>query len=91
MVLDIVPFQAMQDAVSTKQAVQTVRNDGPWTMVLNGSDTEALRITACCANIGAQTFIAHMSSSWDSSESLLTWDQQGQSYNTSMARRQVGA
>jgi hypothetical protein len=70
MVLDIVSFQTMIDAVLTKQAVQFVRIDNPWAMVSNGSDTEALRITACFANLGAQTFIAGMCSSWDSSEPL---------------------
>jgi hypothetical protein len=90
-VIDVLSTEAIRNGLGATKVVETVRNDGPWAMVSNGSETEALRITSCFTNLGVETFVADMNSSWDGLEPKLSWDRQAQGYNTEMARRQLGA
>ncbi|KAJ5952114.1 uncharacterized protein N7479_010527 [Penicillium vulpinum] len=91
MVLDMVSAEAMLDAVGAEHAVQMTRTNGPWSMVTNGSDVEALRISACVTNLGAETLTVGMNSSADNLEPSMSWDIHGWKYLTESSRRQLGA
>ncbi|KOS37658.1 hypothetical protein ACN38_g11541 [Penicillium nordicum] len=91
MVLDMVSVEAMVGAVGAKHAVQMTRTNGPWAMVTNGSDVEALRISACLTNLGAETLRVSMNSSSDNLEPTVPWDIHAQKYLTESSRRQLGA
>jgi hypothetical protein len=91
MMIDVISFHAMFYGVHAKHAVKTVGNDGPWAMVGNGSDVEALRVTACMTNLGVKTFTVDMESSWKGKEPSMSWDREAQTYNSGTNRRQLGA
>ncbi|KAJ5151185.1 uncharacterized protein N7482_010437 [Penicillium canariense] len=91
MVLDMVSGEAMIDAVGAKHAVQVTRTNGPWAMVTNGTDVEALRISACLTNLGTETLSVSMNSSSENPEPTMSWDTQAQKYLTESSRRQLGA
>ncbi|KAJ9487355.1 hypothetical protein VN97_g5974 [Penicillium thymicola] len=91
MVIDMVSAEAMLDAYGAKHAVQMTRIDGPWAMVTNGSDVEALRISACLTNLGTGTFRVSMNSPSDNLEPTMSWDIHAQKYLTESSRHQLGA
>jgi hypothetical protein len=73
-----------------KHEVGTIRGDGPWAVVNNGStNTESLRMTACITNTFSRTFVVDMESSWDGLEPRLLWSSDG--FNTSGSRQQLRA
>ncbi|RAL01596.1 uncharacterized protein BO80DRAFT_434175 [Aspergillus ibericus CBS 121593] len=89
-VLDVVSTAAIIGTLGTP-AVQTIRTDGPWTIVNNGSaHIETLRISACLTNLAMQTFTVGMNSTSDNLEPKTAWDQYTQSYNTEPSRLQLG-
>ncbi|KAF5124053.1 hypothetical protein E5D57_011975 [Metarhizium anisopliae] len=93
MLLDLVSPAAI--SVGEAQHVRTIgSNDtagSPWTMVGNGTDAPVLRVTACMANLGVDTFIADLHSNWDGLEPPVSWDLSAERYNTTAARAQLGA
>ncbi|KAM3087020.1 hypothetical protein ACMFMG_001129 [Clarireedia jacksonii] len=91
MILDVLSMVAIQNGVGANHVVQTTRKDGPWAMVTNGSDVEALRISACVTNLASKAVIADMHSFSDNLEPEISWDHQNGSYNTENVRRQLGA
>jgi hypothetical protein len=60
-------------------------------MVVNGTDSPALRVTACMANLGVDTFIADLHSDWEGSEPAMSWNRPAQRYSTATTRTQLGA
>ncbi|BCS21740.1 uncharacterized protein APUU_22172S [Aspergillus puulaauensis] len=70
--------------------VEVARKDGPWAIVNNGSDVEALRVSACFTDFHAAEFIVEMNSSWEGLEPKLTWDLEADGHNTEPSRRQLG-
>lgn len=90
-IIDIVSSSSIIFGQGREHVVKSVRNDGPWAMVTNGSDIDALRVTACLTNLGSQTFTVDMDSSWEVQEPTMSWDRQAQKYNTETSRRQLGA
>ncbi|KAL4932353.1 uncharacterized protein BDV17DRAFT_194818 [Aspergillus undulatus] len=92
MVLETIEPLAMYSPTRSPEAnVTVVRRDGPWAIVNNGSDTEALRISACFINLAFRTSIVDMESSWQRSEPKLSWVHGIQKYNTSSSQHQLGA
>jgi hypothetical protein len=91
MILDMLSMVAIRNATAAKHVVQTVRNDGPWAIITNGSDVEAIRVSACMTNMGSKTAIADIHSLSDNIEPEISWDHHTQSYNTENVRRQLGA
>ncbi|KID78771.1 uncharacterized protein G6M90_00g026770 [Metarhizium brunneum] len=83
MLLDLVSPAAI--SVGEAQHVRTIgSNDtagSPWTMVGNGTDAPVLRVTACMANLGVDTFIADLHSNWDGLEPPVSWDLSAERYN----------
>jgi hypothetical protein len=90
-ILDMLSMMAIRNGIGANHVVQTIRNDGPWAMVTNGSDVEAMRVTACMTNLGSKTVIADINSSSDNLEPEISWDRQAQSYDTKKVRRQLEA
>ncbi|KAJ6094271.1 hypothetical protein N7467_003116 [Penicillium canescens] len=91
MVLDVVFHPAILSTLGHAPAVQTIRTDGPWAIVSNGSvHVETLRVSACLTNLAMQTLNVGMNSKSDSLEPKLTWDHHTGSYNTEPPRLQLG-
>ncbi|OKL60067.1 hypothetical protein UA08_04467 [Talaromyces atroroseus] len=91
MVLDVLSTSAIIDTLGHTPAVQTIRTDGPWTIVSNGSAyIETLRISACLSNLAMQTLTVGMNSTTDNFEPTTAWDHVTQSYNTELSRLQLG-
>ncbi|OGE54767.1 hypothetical protein PENARI_c005G10456 [Penicillium arizonense] len=91
MVLDVVFHPAILSTLGHAPAVQTIRTDGPWAIVSNGSvHIETLRVSACLTNLAMQTLNVGMNSKSDSLEPKLTWDHHTGSYNTELPRLQLG-
>ena len=59
----------------------------------NALDVPALRVTACMANLGVETFAVDLYSKWHvlEPEPSVTWDLQSNNYNTESTRLQLGA
>jgi len=91
MILDILSIYAIRNAVGANHLLQTVRNDGPWAIITNGSDVEAIGVSACMTNLDSLTVVADMRSLSDNLEPAMLWDPQAQSYNSENVRRQLGA
>ncbi|EAW17171.1 uncharacterized protein NFIA_005330 [Aspergillus fischeri NRRL 181] len=93
MLLDLVSLAAFGTGV--EQDVRSVGNNdttsSPWVMVVNGTDSPAVRVTACMANLGVDTFIADLHSDWEGSEPAMSWNQPAQRYSTATTRTQLGA
>lgn len=91
MLLDVVSTSAMVGTLSHIRALQTIRTDGPWTILSNGSaHIEALRISACLTNIATQTLTVGMSSTSDNLEPRTAWNHHTESFNTEPSRLQLG-
>ncbi|KAE8160397.1 hypothetical protein BDV40DRAFT_313924 [Aspergillus tamarii] len=91
MILDLVSTAKLRTGTGATHAVNVVRNDGPWAMIGNTSDTEALRVTACTTNLGVETLSIDMHSHWEGLEPRMSWNRQAERYNTESIRRQLGA
>lgn len=94
LVLDVLSAAAVIHTANQKPAVQTIRTDGPWTIISNGSSfshIETLRISACVTNLAVQNLAVGMSSPSDNPEPKTAWDHHTQRYNTEPSRRQLGA
>ncbi|KAL4939106.1 hypothetical protein BDV06DRAFT_199482 [Aspergillus oleicola] len=92
-VFDVISMGAVSSVFhgSPTQEFQTVRDDGPWVVVNNGStELEALRMTVCVTNTVANTFLVDMHSDSEGFEPRMSWNRDRQSYNTSETRRQLG-
>lgn len=90
-VLDVLSIDAIIDTPGHISAIQTIRTDGPWTIVSNGSAyPETLRISACLTNLAMQTLTVGMNSITDNFEPKTAWDHSTQSYNTEASRLQLG-
>ncbi|KID82279.1 hypothetical protein MGU_10388 [Metarhizium guizhouense ARSEF 977] len=63
----------------------------PVDMVGNGTDAPVLRVTACMANLGVDTFVADLHSNWDGLEPITSWKPSAERYNTTTARAQLSA
>jgi hypothetical protein len=88
MVLDILFATSIINTLGHTRAVQSIRTDGAWSIVSNGSALiESLRISACLTNLAMQTLIVGLNSSSDNPE---TWDHHTQNYNTASSRLQLG-
>ncbi|KAL4783147.1 hypothetical protein BJX76DRAFT_368601 [Aspergillus varians] len=95
-ILDIVDPTALLFAnsldITTGHQVTTVRDNGPWAILNNGSDAaEALRISTCFTNLVSRTFTVSMNSSWQGIEPKIPWNRATNSYDTEQSRRQLGA
>ncbi|KAF4217711.1 hypothetical protein CNMCM8980_005670 [Aspergillus fumigatiaffinis] len=93
MLLDLISLAAVR--IGVVQEVRSVGNNettsSPWVMVVNGTDSPALRVTACMANLGVDTFIADLHSDWEGSEPAMSWNRPAQRYSTATTRTQLGA
>ncbi|CRL26948.1 unnamed protein product [Penicillium camemberti] len=91
MVLDVVSTAAVAGALAHIRALQTIRTDGPWTILSNGSaHTETLRVSACLTNIAMQTHTVGINSTSDNLQPKTTWDFNTERYNTEPSRLQLG-
>ncbi|KAJ5400861.1 hypothetical protein N7465_011350 [Penicillium sp. CMV-2018d] len=91
MVLDVTSTAAILSAVRHIQAFQTIRTDGPWTILSNGSaHIEALRVSACLTNLAVKTLTVGMNSTSDNFEPKTAWDFHTKRYNTESSRLQLG-
>lgn len=90
MVLNVVSIEAIIEDITGAEKVEVVRNDGPWAMIPNASGDEALRVTACITNLGAQTFTLDMDGPHARQEPKLTWDRRASNYGTEAGLRQLG-
>ncbi|PIG86689.1 phospholipase A2 protein family [Aspergillus arachidicola] len=94
-VLDILDGVAMMarnlENITTPYRVTTLHKDGPWSIIMNGSNTAALRVSSCFTNLAAKTFTVDMASSWQNWEPRLSWDRKSNSFDTESVRRQLGA
>lgn len=91
MVLDVTSTAAIISAVSRIRALQTIRTDGPWTILSNGSaHIEALRVSACLTNLAMKPFTVGMNSTSDNLEPKTSWDFHTDRYNTELSRLQLG-
>jgi hypothetical protein len=94
-VLDILDGEAMmarnRQNITTPYRVTNTHKDGAWTIIMNGSNTPALRVSSCFTNLVSKTFTVDMDSSWQNSEPRLSWDRKSSSFNTASVRRQLGA
>jgi len=86
MIIDVVSEEALLYGNSARHAAKSIREEGPWTLVSNGSNMEALRVTACLANLPAPAFTIDMYSSWDNMEPRMSWDDEVQSTTPRQAR-----
>ncbi|KAE8337845.1 hypothetical protein BDV24DRAFT_177201 [Aspergillus arachidicola] len=79
-VLDILDGVAMMarnlENITTPYRVTTLHKDGPWSIIMNGSNTAALR-----------TFTVDMASSWQNWEPRLSWDRKSNSFDTDLNHR----
>ncbi|KAJ0131334.1 hypothetical protein HZ326_25574 [Fusarium oxysporum f. sp. albedinis] len=91
MIIDVVSEEALLYGNGARHAATSIREEGPWTLVSNGSNMEALRVTACLANLLAPAFTIDMYSSWDNLEPRMSWDDEVQKYDTETSRSQLGA
>ncbi|KAF9766691.1 hypothetical protein IL306_000866 [Fusarium sp. DS 682] len=91
MIIDIVSDEALRYGVGARHTAKSIREEGPWALISNGSDVDALRVTACLANLLAPAFTIDMNSSWDNLEPKLSWDDEVQKYDTETSRHQLGA
>ncbi|KAJ5824856.1 hypothetical protein N7447_007196 [Penicillium robsamsonii] len=63
MVLDVVSTAAMIGTLGYTRALRSIRTDGPWTILSNGSaHIKAIHISACLTNFAMQTLIVGMNS-----------------------------
>ncbi|KAB8204859.1 hypothetical protein BDV34DRAFT_235611 [Aspergillus parasiticus] len=94
-VLDILDGVAMMarnlENITTPYRVTNIHKDGPWSIIMNGSNTAALRVSSCFTNLVAKTFTVDMASSWQNWEPRLSWDRNSNSFDTESVRRQLGA
>ncbi|KAJ5977006.1 hypothetical protein N7501_000348 [Penicillium viridicatum] len=94
MVLDVTSTAAItiiSAATRRIRALQTIRTDGPWTMLSNGSaHIEALRVSACLTNLAVKTLTVGMNSTSDNFEPKTAWDFHTERYNTESSRLQLG-
>ncbi|KAJ5457957.1 hypothetical protein N7475_009345 [Penicillium sp. IBT 31633x] len=94
-VLDIIDGEAMMARnrrnLSTPYIVPTIHKDGPWSIIMNGSNTAALRVSSCFTNLVSKTFTVDMASSRQNWEPSLSWDRSSNSFDTESVRRQLGA
>lgn len=97
LVLDILDAEAMfarnLARVTTPYQVTStsIHKNGPWSIIANGSDSDALRVSACFTNLVSKTFTVNMTSTWPGLEPKLSWNRSSDSYNTGPVRRQLGA
>ncbi|KAH7471814.1 hypothetical protein FOMA001_g13779 [Fusarium oxysporum f. sp. matthiolae] len=91
MIIDVVSEEALLYGNGARHAATSIREEGPWTLVSNGSNMEASRVTACLANLLAPAFTIDMYSSWDNLEPRMSWDDEVQKYDTETSRSQLGA
>ncbi|PTD10256.1 hypothetical protein FCULG_00008987 [Fusarium culmorum] len=63
MIIDTISEEALLYGNGARHAAKSIREEGPWTLVSNGSNVEALRVTACLANLLAPAFTVDMYSS----------------------------
>ena len=77
--------------VGSRHVVKSVREEGPWALVFNGSHAEVIRVTACFVNLGAPAVTLDMYSSWDNLEPKMSWEDETRTYDTQTSRRQLGA
>ncbi|CAG7960829.1 unnamed protein product [Penicillium salamii] len=91
MILDVLSATTVINTLGHIRAVHSIRTDGPWSIVSDGSaPIEALRISACLINLATQTLIVGLNSSSDNPEPKTTWDHHTQNYNTETSRLQLG-
>ncbi|KAF7117593.1 hypothetical protein CNMCM5793_006685 [Aspergillus hiratsukae] len=94
-VLDILDKEAMMarnyENITTPYRVTTIHKDGPWSIIMNDSNTAALRVSSCFTNLVSKTFTVDMASSWQNREPRLSWDRHSNNFNTESVRRQLGA
>ncbi|RHZ59282.1 hypothetical protein CDV55_100348 [Aspergillus turcosus] len=94
-VLDILDREAMMarnfENITTPYRVTTIHKDCPWSVIMNGSNTAALRVSSCFTNLVSKTFTVDMTSSWQNWEPRLSWDRHSNSFDTESVRRQLGA
>lgn len=90
-VLDVISMAALNYGLGSRHTVQSVREEGPWAFVSNGSDTEAIRVTTCFANLGTPIVTLDMSSFWDNQEPEMLWKNETGTYDTMASRNQLGA
>ncbi|KAH8689901.1 hypothetical protein BGW36DRAFT_266682, partial [Talaromyces proteolyticus] len=94
-VLDILDGKAMMarnlENITTPYKVTTIHKDGPWSIIMNDSNTAVLRVSSCFTNLVSKTFTVDMASSWQNSEPHLSWDRNSNSFDTESVRRQLGA
>ncbi|KAM0293151.1 hypothetical protein ACHAPM_011678 [Fusarium culmorum] len=91
MIIDTISEEALLYGNGARHAAKSIREEGPWTLVSNGSNVEALRVTACLANLLAPAFTVDMYSSGDNLEPRISWDDKVQKYDTETSRHQLGA
>ncbi|KAL6872848.1 hypothetical protein J3F83DRAFT_587834 [Trichoderma novae-zelandiae] len=89
--LDVISTSTMIDTLGHSRTLQTIRTDGPWTIISNGSaHIETLRISACLTNLAVQTLTVGINSTSDNLEPKTAWDHRTQSYSTEHSRAQLG-
>ncbi|KAL4961863.1 uncharacterized protein BDV14DRAFT_179423 [Aspergillus stella-maris] len=71
--------------------VNRTLKEGPWTKIMNGSESKGLRVSACFTNLVSKTFTVSMTSSQHNLEPRLSWDRDNESFNTQLVRQQLGA
>ncbi|MBE3041843.1 hypothetical protein IMZ48_04530 [Candidatus Bathyarchaeota archaeon] len=90
LLLDVISQESFFDRDGNSTA-DTVRGDGPWAVVDNGSGTEALRVTACIANFNAITLGVSIRGSHHQVEPKMPWVEEENRYDTEAVRHQLGA
>lgn len=91
MLLDLVSTAAVGYHMVQDVRTITTNDSSPWMMVGNGTDVPVLRVTACMANLGVDTFTAAITSEWAGSEPSMSWNRLEQRYDTGTTRIQLGA
>lgn len=97
LVIDVSNTSALIDSYlsSGPPSFRAAGNDGPWAVLKNNRNDEALRVTTCVTEMSYRTFEAKIQSSWDAREPRVTLRRGSpggsSGYNTQALRRQLGA